>query len=230
MLVQPGDDDAPIRFTPVPQYLVSLEEGPHGTVDNVYRKMRLRAEAIQRQWPDANIPPRLQKIIEEKPEADVDLVEATVFNVSENMFCYHLIWPKDKSEDGTRSTQVNSELVYRTMSVSPWIVSRFMKVSGEVYGRGPLVTAIPDIKTLNKVKELVLKNASLAVSGVYTAADDGVLNPQTVRIVPGAIIPVARNGGAQGESLRPLRSATDFNVSQLVINDLVMNIKKMLYG
>ena len=129
MLVQPGDDDAPIRFTPVPQYLVSLEEGPHGTVDNVYRKMRLRAEAIQRQWPDANIPPRLQKIIEEKPEADVDLVEATVFNVSENMFCYHLIWPKDKSEDGTRSTQVNSELVYRTMSVSPWIVSRFMKVS-----------------------------------------------------------------------------------------------------
>jgi hypothetical protein len=82
---------------------------------------------------------------------------------------------------------------------------------------------------LNKVKELVLKNASIAISGVYTAADDGVLNPQTVRIVPGAIIPVARNGGAQGESLRPLRSGTDFNVSQLVINDLVMSIKKMLY-
>jgi len=104
-----------------------------------------------------------------------------------------------------------------------------MKVPGEVYGRGPLVTALPDIKTLNKVKELVLKNASLAVSGVYTAADDGVLNPQTIQITPGAIIPVARNGGAQGESLRPLRSATDFNTSQLVINDLVMNIKKMLY-
>ena len=25
-----------------------------------------------------------------------------------------------------------------------------LKVAGEVYGRGPLVTAIPDIKTLNK--------------------------------------------------------------------------------
>ncbi|HEY7805081.1 MAG TPA: portal protein, partial [Orrella sp.] len=65
--------------------------------------------------------------------------------------------------------------------------------------------------------------------GVYTAADDGVLNPQSIQIVPGAIIPVARNGGPQGESLRPLRSASDFNTSQLVINDLVMNIKKMLF-
>ncbi len=33
MLIQPGDEKAPIRFTAVPQYLVSLEEGPHGTLD-----------------------------------------------------------------------------------------------------------------------------------------------------------------------------------------------------
>lgn len=220
MLVQPGDADAPVRFIPVPQYLVSLEEGPHGTVDNVYRKLRIRGEAIQRQWPDAVLPPKLQEKIDQKPDEEIDLVEATIYNVEEELYCYHLIWPKDK---------MANDLVYRTMTISPWIISRFMKVPGEVYGRGPLVTALPDIKTLNKVKELVLKNASLAVSGVYTAADDGVLNPQTIKIAPGAIIPVARNGGPQGESLRPLRSATDFNTSQLVINDLVMGIKKMLY-
>jgi hypothetical protein len=218
MLIQPGDADAPVRFVPVPQYLVSLEEGPHGTVDNVYRKLRIRGEAIARQWPDAKLPEDLVRKIDQKPDEEIDLIEATVFNVDEDTYCYHLIWPKQKAE-----------LVYRTMNVSPWIVARFMKVPGEVYGRGPLVTALPDIKTLNKVKELVLKNASLAVAGVYTAADDGVLNPQTIQITPGAIIPVARNGGPQGESLRPLRSATDFNTSQLVINDLVMNIKKMLY-
>jgi hypothetical protein len=91
-----------------------------------------------------------------------------------------------------------------------------------------LVTAIPDIKTLNKTLELLLKNASLSIAGVYTAADDGVLNPQTIRIVPGAIIPVARNGGPQGESLRMLPRSGDFNVSQIVINDLRMNIKKIM--
>jgi hypothetical protein len=103
-----------------------------------------------------------------------------------------------------------------------------MKVAGEVYGRGPLLTALPDIKTLNKTLELVLKNASLAISGVYTAADDGVLNPQTVKLVPGAIIPVARNGGPQGESLRALPRSGDFNVSQIVITDLRANIKRTL--
>jgi hypothetical protein len=87
---------------------------------------------------------------------------------------------------------------------------------------------MPDIKTLNKTLELLLKNASLAVAGVYTAADDGVLNPQTVKIVPGAIIPVARNGGPQGESLKALPRAGDFNVSQIVINDLRANIKRTL--
>jgi hypothetical protein len=63
---------------------------------------------------------------------------------------------------------------------------------------------------------------------VYTAADDGVLNPNTVKIVPGAIIPVARNGGPQGPALQPLPRAGDFNVSQLIIGDLVANIKRIL--
>jgi hypothetical protein len=90
------------------------------------------------------------------------------------------------------------------------------------------MTALPDIKTLNKTKELLLKNASMAVSGAYTAADDGVLNPNTVKIVPGAIIPVARNGGPQGPSLLALPRSGDFNVSQLVINDMTASIKRIL--
>ena len=74
----------------------------------------------------------------------------------------------------------------------------------------------------------MLKNATLAVMPCYTAADDGILNPSTVRIVPGSIIPVARNGGNQGDALKPLPRAGDFNVSQLVINDMKMNIQKIL--
>ena len=217
MLIQPGDEDSPIRFTAVPQYLVSLEEGPHGTVDNVYRKMRLKGDAISLQWSDAKISPVLQEQINKKPTEEVELLEATVYNKDDATYCYHVIHEKTKAE-----------LVYRTMKVSPWIVTRYMKVAGEVYGRGPLITAMPDVKTLNKTLELLLKNAALAVSGVYTAADDGVINPQNIRIEPGAIVPVARNGGPQGPSLQPLAKASDFNVAQIVINDVRMNIKKML--
>jgi len=217
MLVQPGDAVSPINFIPVPQYLVSFEEGANGQVDNVYRRMRLKGEALNQQWPDISIPQELQVMIDDKPTEEVDLVEATVYDYERGDYCYHVIHPKSKSE-----------LVYRRVKTSPWVVSRYMKVAGEIYGRGPVLTALPDIKTLNKTLELLLKNASLAITGVYTAADDGVLNPATVRIVPGAIIPVARNGGSQGEALKPLPRAGDFNVSQIIINDLRANIKRTL--
>ena len=217
MLVQPGDAVSPINFIPVPQYLVSFEEGANGQVDNVYRRMRLKGEAISQQWPDAVISQELQTMIDEKPTEEVELVEATVYDYERGDYCYHVIHPKS-----------TSELVYRRIKTSPWVVSRYMKVAGEIYGRGPVLTALPDIKTLNKTLELLLKNASLAITGVYTAADDGVLNPATVRIVPGAIIPVARNGGSQGEALKPLPRAGDFNVSQIIINDLRANIKRTL--
>jgi len=217
MLVQPGDEVNPINFVSVPQYLVSFEEGADGQVDNVYRRIRMKGEAIQRQWTDAEIPPELQRKIDDKPTDDVELVEATIFDQKRGDYCYHVIHKESKKE-----------LVYRRMDHSPWIVSRYAKVAGEIYGRGPLITALPDVKTLNKTLELVLKNASLSISGVYTAADDGVLNPNTVKIMPGAIIPVARNGGPQGESLRPLPRAGDFNVSNIVMNDLRMNIKRIL--
>jgi len=217
MMVQPGDDVNPINFIPVPQYLVAFEEGADGQVDNVYRRVRIKGESIQRQWPDAKIPKELQDKIDQKPTEDVELIEGTILDPKRGDYCYHLIHKESKTE-----------LVYRRSDISPWVVSRYAKVAGEIYGRGPLITALPDIKTLNKTIELVLKNASLSISGVYTAADDGVLNPNTVKIMPGAIIPVARNGGPQGESLKALPRSGDFNVSQLIMNDLRMNIKRIL--
>ena len=217
MMVQHGDDVNAINFVPVPQYLVAIEEGANGAVDNVYRRMRIKAESIQQQWHDAVIDEQLARLIQDKPTEEVELVEATIFNPKRGDYSYHVIHKASKKE-----------IVSRRMKTSPWVVSRYMKVAGEIYGRGPVITALPDIKTLNKTKELLLKNAALAISGVYTAADDGVINPATIRIVAGAIIPVARNGGPQGESLKPLPRAGDFNVSQLVINDLQQNIKRIL--
>src|SRR3546814_19576753 len=72
--------------------------------------------------------------------------------------------------------------------------------------------ALPDIKTANKVVELILNNASIAVTGIWQADDDGVLNPSTVRVVPGAIIPKAQ--GSAG--LTPPAAPGRFDVSQLV--------------
>jgi hypothetical protein len=74
------------------------------------------------------------------------------------------------------------------------------------------------------VVELVLKNASIAATGIWQADDDGVLNPATVRLEPGAIIPKAP--GSSG--LTPLAAPGNFDVSQLVLEDLRARIRGAL--
>ena len=59
------------------------------------------------------------------------------------------------------------------------------------------------------------------MAGAYTVADDGVVNVNSIRIKPGALIPVASNqGGPQGPTLAPLPRSGDFNVGQIIIEDV----------
>ena len=111
-----------------------------------------------------------------------------------------------------------------TFETNPYLIFRWSVCSGELYGRSPVLRALPDIKTANKVLELVLKNATIAVSGIWQADDDGVINLQNINLTPGAIIPKAV--GSSG--LTPLSSGANFDVSQLVLNDLRDRIRHTL--
>jgi len=57
-------------------------------------------------------------------------------------------------------------LAARKSADSPFINFRWLKAAGETYGRSPVMKSLPDIKTANKVVELILKNASIAVTGI----------------------------------------------------------------
>ena len=215
MLIQPGDELTPIRYTAIPSYHVTFDEGPNGNVDTVYRKFRRPFRVIDKEWPDSEMPEEMIRKYQEDPTEMVELLEATY--TEDNKIYYCLMAMED-----------DYKLVNRTLKSFPFVISRYMKASNERYGRGPILYCLPDIKTLNKVVELTLKNASISIGGVFTAVDDGVLNPQTISIVPGAVIGVSSNGGPRGPSLAPLPRSGDANLSQIVANDLRANIKKTL--
>ena len=215
MLIQPGDDVTPIRYTAIPSYHITFEEGPNGSVDTVYRRFKRPYRLIQQEFPDAEIPDSMVQKYKDDPTENVELLEATYTMEGRIHYCIMTYEGDDK-------------IVDRELKSFPWVISRYMKASNERYGRGPVLYALPDIKTLNKVVELTLKNASISIGGVFTAVDDGVLNPQTISIIPGAVIGVSSNGGPRGPSLAPLPRSGDANLSQIVSNDLRMNIKKTL--
>jgi len=217
LLIQPGNDVEPIRYSCIPTFLISFDEGPNGSVERVYRRMKRPFEVLDQEFPDIKIPPSMVSRYREDPTEMVELIEGTYFDKTTGNIHYQII--SDNGED---------ELVYRELKSFPWVISRYSKTAGERYGRGPVLLALPDIKSLNVTKQLALKNASLSIGGVFTASDDGVLNPNTVRIVPGAIIPVARNGGPQGESLKPLPRSGDVQLTQFTSNDLISSIKTIM--
>ena len=217
MLIQPGDEVTPIRYTAVPTFLITFEEGPFGTVDKVYRRMKRPYGVLDQEFPDIKIPQDMKQKYTNREGEMVELIEGTYYDKNTGRYHYQII---------DRGGQ--NELVYRDLKSFPWVIARYMKAANERYGRGPVLTALPDIKTLNRVLELTLKNASLTIAGVYTAVDTGVINPNSINLVPGAIIPVNSNGGPRGADLQPLPRSGDPQLSQIITDDLRMNIKKIL--
>lgn len=104
-----------------------------------------------------------------------------------------------------------------------------MVVPGETLGRGRVMQLLPDIKTLNKINEFTLRNAALSISGVYTAQDDGVINPYTITLEPVAVIPVGSNDNSN-PTLRPLDRSGDFNVGELIASEYRERINKGLFA
>lgn len=205
----PGEASA-LRFTAVPLREAVLEEGASGRLDTVFRAARLDEATLRSRYPAAPLPPATG---DDAEQARHRVVEA--------------VWP-DRS--GTRFMAIAATdagpvvLAEGRFAESPFIAFRWLKAPGETYGRGPVAKALPDIRTANKVVELVLKNASIAATGIWQADDDGVLNPATVRLEPGAIIPKAP--GSSG--LTPLAAPGNFDVSQLVLTDLRARIRGAL--
>ena len=229
LLVQPGRGAQALQFVAVPLSQLSLEEGANGQLDGVFRRYRLPVRAIEGTWEDAVLTPKMHKLLADQPDAEVTLIEATI---PHTIMQYNPAIDAEEPTEGYLYSVVAADeqatLLQRPMRSSPWVIFRYGTLPGEIYGRGPLLSALPDIKTLNKTKELILKNASLAVAGAYTVADDGVININTVKIRPGALIPVSSNGGAGGPTLAPLPRSGDFNIAELVVQDLQASINDAL--
>lgn len=67
----------------------------------------------------------------------------------------------------------------------PYLVARWSKYAGEVYGRSPGMTALPDVKMLQAMTLTVIKAAQKIVDPPMWLRDDGVVG-QT-RTIPGGI-------------------------------------------
>lgn len=221
LMVEEGDESVGeplLKFTSIPLSELYLEPSAGPRIETFWRKHYIEARSVARRWPDGDYGNQLTKLMENEPDAKVDIIDGILFNPQDGMFWQVVIYEAGKQVIFSQAFESNPGIVYR------WSV-----IPGETYGRGPVIKVLPDILTANKVKEFILKNAALAVAGVYTGVDDGIFNPYTARIHPGTILPVSSNASTN-PTLRPLERSGDFNVAGIVLEDLHANINKALFA
>jgi hypothetical protein len=209
---EPGELSA-FQFTAIPLSEVVLDEGQRGKLDIVFRTVLLTLSQILMKYEGADIPLKIFQEGNKNPDEKFHLIECVVQSKEKHGKLFALLSP---------DTQ---DILYQSaLPHSPFINFRWMKSPGEIYGRSPVMKTLPDIKTANKVVELILKNASISVTGIWQAEDDGVLNLSNIELVPGAII--SKAVGSKG--LTPLEMPARFDVSQLVLQDLRNRIRHAL--
>lgn len=164
-------------FKSIPLHQCYISEDASGMVDTLYREFPYTVKQIMERWPQTA--PRVVKQKFEKAEYE------------DEYEILHCVLPSVMLKDQRFKMPYAS--VYMDLATGdilgtggyeefPYMVPRFYKASGETYGRGPTMTALPDIKMLNKVQQTLIRGVQKAVNPSILVPDDGMMSP--IRSVP----------------------------------------------
>ena len=173
-------DEEGLRFACRHIAEICISENQDGRVDTVYRSFKLPARAIAQQFSEKDLGDKIKKDLNEDPYVEHDLV--------------HVVYPR--GEAGKIKTKKPFASVYYTKDDKhllgesgfdefPFMVTRFVKDSVSTYGRSPAMTALPDVKMLNKMSETIIKAAQKQIDPPLMVPDDGFMMP--IRTTPGSL-------------------------------------------
>lgn len=218
LLIQPAPigSISAVTFKAVPIAELYIEDNYDGSIKTVFREFDMRLDLVESNYPGATLSNKHKELLKRDPNTKVTIIEACIYLPKEDLYEVSVI---DAKEDHYFLNKVEE--------TSPWVVFRENVVPGVALGFGRVMRVLPDIKTVNQVKRDVLRGMAIAVSGTFTAHDDGVLNPYNVRLRAGAVIPVASND-SRNPSIARLDTPTRFDVADMEIAQLQATINDAL--
>lgn len=226
-------DNGGLMFESRPLAEIVIAENAEGHVDTVFRKSRytVRQMVQMSKSDDWKISDKVKEMyVQEKYDDEIDVI--------------HVVHPRTEIEPGKKNTKnmpwascyfehdACHMLSEGGFPEFPFLVARWSKYAGEVYGRSPGMTALPDVKMLQVMTLSYIKTLQKNADPPMWLRDDGVVGQQ--RTVPGGInyfrgnphegvmlMPTSVQGlGAQGEFMEQLRNRirTTFFTDILQIN------------
>lgn len=198
-----------------------IAESGSGEVDTFFEKFEWSARNVAIRFGDAALTEDLRSQAKETPDAKIGII--------------HAIYPREVQNPKRRDVRhLPFASVYLTTTQHllledgyhefPVLVPRWGQTSGEVYGRGPGHTALPDIRTLNKAIEMTLSAASKAIDPPGLTSSDATFAELDMR--SGAQNTVE---GDPRMAWMPLESGAKFDVAQVLKEELRASIRHAFY-
>jgi len=200
-----------------------IQENSTGRVDTLYRKYKMTARQAVQEFGEDNVGTKIKEAVKAKPDTQFNFIHA----VEPTPDYERSVGMKAKTKLPFHSCHVcfEDKMVVRTGGYNefPYLVPRWSKATGEIFGRSPSYNALPDIKTLNKAVEIGLKAWAKAIDPPLLVTDDGVIG--RVRMTPGGVT-VVRSDTA----IKPLQIGSNWQITDLKENQLRTAIRQAYYS
>lgn len=176
-----------------------ITEDNHGRVDSLYRWYKEPARIIAQRFGVDKMSDRIAKIYSKEPDQEVQVI--------------HAVFPRDEYDPTKIDTLnkpyeslyldgENGELISQGgFDEFPYVVPRFLKSTGESYGRSVAMNALPDVKMLNLMSKTIIMASQKQIDPPLLVPDDGFALP--IRTTP-ASINFYRAGGR--DTIQPLNT------------------------
>jgi len=172
-------DNGHLIFRACPLAMAYFDENKNGAVDRIYRCLEMTVRQIDQKFPEA----KWENKDKDKPDRKYQVV--------------HAVYPRTDRQYGREDKKnmpfascwvlkekrvVLGEGGYITF---PYHVGRWSKSDEELYGRGPAINCLPDIRMLNRMEFTIIKAAQKAVDPPLVMPSDGFL--ERFKTSPGSI-------------------------------------------
>ena len=160
-----------------------IQENQFGLVDTVFRKYKSPVRQVIQRFGFDNVSEYLKKTFEKTPDEEVEMLHVVLPRMERN--------PDKKDNQNMPFASIYIDMKTQTiLSIGgfeefPYIVPRFLKATGEIMGRSPAMTALPDVKMLNLMSKTIIQAAQKQIDPPLLVPDDGFILP--VRTQPGGL-------------------------------------------
>ena len=201
---------------------VVIAESVEGRIDTVFRKLKLTARQANQKFGD-QCGDKAMKALEKDPDKEFDYIQAVFPRELEGepamvapphlrpWACYYI---------SVIDKKICQETGYYEL---PFMVPRWSKTTGDVYGFGPGCTARPDIKTLNESRKLAMKAWEKSIDPPLKAMQNGILGKIDMR--PSTVTYVR-----DMNNLEPIVNATNWNADQLMLSDVRASVRRIFFS